>query len=279
MQGGCYVDRDLAFGSFGTDVRPAGTRARYPPPRATRTELTSAPAWTARVQVSCLQEHMGRMTTRSRGGAAKLYEGPVTGHFGERTQEAVAAWQARHRIRGSFTSGVFDFNTRRAYARRHRLPEPGDNDISEIGTSRMEDQVRGDPRARRPGGRPPRGAAVPSGFGASERATRRPAAPTRAQGKPRTCLDVCSDFNGIQDCKTRCVPTPDPAGGSARRDGDQQRMYHACRSACQASYGVSCDRAFPMTDEDGQGNFTACMAEMQQRCSELCAGYLRRRWR
>jgi len=62
---GCYVDRDLAFGSFGTDV-------------------------------SCLQEHLGRVArTRGAQGTSRLYEGPVTGHFGEKTQEAVAAWQVR----------------------------------------------------------------------------------------------------------------------------------------------------------------------------------------
>ena len=37
---------------------------------------------------------------------------------------------------------MFDFNTRRAYARKHSLPRPGESEISEIGTSQMEDQVR-----------------------------------------------------------------------------------------------------------------------------------------
>ena len=97
-----------------------------------------------------------------------------------------------------------------------------------------------------------------------------------AQGKPRTCLDVCSDFNGIQDCKTRCVSMPETTAAPSR-NGDQ--MYHACKSACQSSYGVSCDRAFPMTDADGQSKFTTCMGEMQQSCSDLCSRYRRRAWR
>lgn len=52
---GCYVDRELTFGSFGTDV-------------------------------SCLQEHLQ---------TENLYEGKLTGHYGTLTRDAVTAWQVR----------------------------------------------------------------------------------------------------------------------------------------------------------------------------------------
>lgn len=55
MARGCYVERELSFGSFGTDV-------------------------------SCLQDHLR---------TEQLYKGKLTGHYGSLTRDAVAAWQVQ----------------------------------------------------------------------------------------------------------------------------------------------------------------------------------------
>lgn len=39
-------------------------------------------------------------------------------------------------------------------------------------------------------------------------------------GQKKTCIDVCAEFGGVQDCQTRCV----------RSEADKK---HACREACQ----------------------------------------------
>lgn len=137
--------------------------------------------------------------------------------------------------------GVFDLGTRKAYARKYELPQPDEAQISEI---ESEDE-----------------------------------------NGPRFCLDVCSDFSGFQDCKTRCVPASSraddkgrsPAAATSSRSGvAPDGKYHACRSACQVSYGVSCDRAYPMAAPDGQTSFTRCLSSMQEHCESLCAKYKRK---
>ena len=72
---GCYIDRDLSFGSFGFDV-------------------------------SCLQHHLSNVEARDRkrfrrrsnakddGSEGRgLFAGKMTGYYGHETRDAVAAWQ------------------------------------------------------------------------------------------------------------------------------------------------------------------------------------------
>ena len=150
--------------------------------------------------------------------------------------------QRKNHVRRNVSAGVFDLGTRKAYARKYDLPQPDETRMSEIESD--------------------------------------------DQGSHRVCLDVCSDFNGFQDCKTRCVPasvsretakgerSSSPSSSttlfSSSEDGAK---YHACRSACQVSFGVSCDRAYPMTAPDGQSKFTNCLRSLQDECESLCSKY------
>ena len=45
----------------------------------------------------------------------------------------------------------------------------------------------------------------------------------------KVCIDVCSEFNGVQDCETRCVKS-------------EKDKVHACKEACQIAFSAACDR-------------------------------------
>ena len=139
-------------------------------------------------------------------------------------------------MRRKVSAGVFDLGTRRAYAKKYELPQPDETHMSEIESD--------------------------------------------DKGSPRVCLDVCSEINGFQDCKTRCVPATPQENGTLSTvysgSTSDTAKYHACRSACQVSYGISCDRAYPMTAPEGQSKFTNCLSSLQNECETLCSKYKRR---
>ena len=72
-----------------------------------------------------------------------------------------------------------------------------------------------------------------------------------------TCVDVCAEFTGVQDCQTRCVRDP----------GDKK---HACLEACQTAFSTACDRAFPASGEGGSTNFKICLSYLQTSCEDTC---------
>mmetsp|Transcript_61341 Transcript_61341/g.194221 ORF Transcript_61341/g.194221 Transcript_61341/m.194221 type:complete len:188 (-) Transcript_61341:50-613(-) len=80
------------------------------------------------------------------------------------------------------------------------------------------------------------------------------------QGVKKTCIDVCSEFNGVQDCQTRCV----------RSEGEK---IHACREACQVAFSAACDRAYPPTADGGALNYKTCLQYLSRSCYETCAQY------
>ena len=72
-----------------------------------------------------------------------------------------------------------------------------------------------------------------------------------------TCIDVCAEFTGTQDCQTRCVRNP----------ADKK---HACREACQVAFGAACDRAFPPSAEGGAQNYKICLQYLGASCEDTC---------
>mmetsp|Transcript_33915 Transcript_33915/g.83173 ORF Transcript_33915/g.83173 Transcript_33915/m.83173 type:complete len:181 (-) Transcript_33915:117-659(-) len=72
-----------------------------------------------------------------------------------------------------------------------------------------------------------------------------------------TCIDVCAEFTGTQDCQTRCV----------KNVADKK---HACREACQMAFGAACDRAFPTNVEGGASNFKICLNYLAASCEDTC---------
>ncbi|GHP07481.1 hypothetical protein PPROV_000622300 [Pycnococcus provasolii] len=81
-----------------------------------------------------------------------------------------------------------------------------------------------------------------------------------SDGKERTCIDVCSEHSGVQDCQTRCV----------RNDGER---LHACREACQVTFSTACDRAYPASAPGGAKNYRDCLAHLTRSCHETCKEY------
>ena len=79
-------------------------------------------------------------------------------------------------------------------------------------------------------------------------------------GEGKTCIDVCSELGGFQDCAARCVV--DPADRS-----------HACREACQVAFGAACDRAFPSDQDPGGENYRACLGQLAKSCTDTCREY------
>mmetsp|Transcript_8719 Transcript_8719/g.32613 ORF Transcript_8719/g.32613 Transcript_8719/m.32613 type:complete len:205 (+) Transcript_8719:897-1511(+) len=75
-----------------------------------------------------------------------------------------------------------------------------------------------------------------------------------------TCVDVCSEFTGVRDCQTRCAV-------------DKKDKKHACREACQTSFGSACDRAFPASGEGGSTNFKICLSYMSASCEDTCGKF------
>jgi len=85
--------------------------------------------------------------------------------------------------------------------------------------------------------------------------------PVSVDGAPRFCVDVCSELGkggGEQDCATRCA--------DLHRD-----RAHACREACQLSFGAACDRAFP--GEGDAAEYSKCLQGAAKACARTCAGY------
>lgn len=80
------------------------------------------------------------------------------------------------------------------------------------------------------------------------------------QGQKKTCIDVCAEFGGTQDCQTRCV----------RNDSEKK---HACREACQVAFSSACDRAFPPSSANGPQNYTICLQYLDASCKETCQQY------
>ena len=76
----------------------------------------------------------------------------------------------------------------------------------------------------------------------------------------RTCVDVCAEFAGIQDCQTRCV-----------RDAKDKKF--ACRDACQLAFSTACDRAFPPSVEGGSANYAVCLQYLDTACEDACASF------
>ena len=78
--------------------------------------------------------------------------------------------------------------------------------------------------------------------------------------KKKTCIDVCAEFGGVQDCQTRCV----------RADVEKK---HACREACQVAFSSACDRAFPPNSENGPQNYKICLQYLEASCKDTCHSY------
>lgn len=79
-------------------------------------------------------------------------------------------------------------------------------------------------------------------------------------GQKKTCIDVCAEFGGVQDCQTRCV----------RSEGEKR---HACREACQVAFSSACDRAFPVNAENGPQNYKVCLQYLEASCKDTCQSY------
>lgn len=96
-------------------------------------------------------------------------------------------------------------------------------------------------------------------------------------GAKKTCIDVCAEFGGVQDCQTRCAASHGHAGlhgcvrialrrtkplvggcGTGRCVRIESEKKHACREACQVAFSSACDRAFPPTSENGPHNYKVC---------------------
>lgn len=217
----CYFPRDLAKGSYGGDVH-------------------------------CFQQYLSHK--------GYLLDEP-TGYFGERTATATRRWQRDNGISGD-DAGDFGEWSRERYAATHGLPLPSEGRIFKDAKS---DEVR---EARFAKifqiDRLPR--ASPIAF---------PPSPTRATHETltrvhlisllpfgpitqkNTCVDVCAEFTGVQDCQTRCVRDP----------GDKK---HACLEACQTAFSTACDRAFPASGEGGSTNFKICLSYLQTSCEDTC---------
>jgi hypothetical protein len=75
-----------------------------------------------------------------------------------------------------------------------------------------------------------------------------------------TCVDVCAEFTGIRECRTRCAP-------------DARDKKHACREACQTAFGSACDRAFPASGEGGSTNFKICLSYTSASCEDTCGKF------
>ena len=150
-----------------------------------------------------------------------LFKEAATGFFGEKTEKAVRKWRAQERVgQGAGPSGV---------------PESG----------RLWDWETRAKYARKHGLPPP---------GRMDAKSRGPG------GEGKTCIDVCSELGGYQDCATRCVA--DPADRS-----------HACGEACQVAFGAACDRAFPSGQDAGGENYKACLSQLAQSCANTCREY------
>lgn len=76
----------------------------------------------------------------------------------------------------------------------------------------------------------------------------------------KVCIDVCSEFGGVQDCETRCV----------RSERDK---VHACKESCQIAFSAACDRAYPPSAPGGPENYKLCLKYLSQSCDETCAVY------
>ena len=108
-------------------------------------------------------------------------------------------------------------------------------------------------------------------------------------GAKKTCIDVCAEFGGVQDCQTRCVHLTDmrfaPPSyakplcllSAARCTGRCVRIEsekkHACREACQGAFSSACDRAFPPTSENGPHNYKTCLQYLEASCKDTCQAY------
>lgn len=79
-------------------------------------------------------------------------------------------------------------------------------------------------------------------------------------GAKKTCIDVCAEFGGVQDCQTRCVRI-------------ESEKKHACREACQVAFSSACDRAFPPTSENGPHNYKTCLQYLEASCKDTCQAY------
>mmetsp|Transcript_17062 Transcript_17062/g.32653 ORF Transcript_17062/g.32653 Transcript_17062/m.32653 type:complete len:179 (+) Transcript_17062:270-806(+) len=79
-------------------------------------------------------------------------------------------------------------------------------------------------------------------------------------GQKKTCIDVCAEFGGVQDCQTRCV----------RSEADKK---HACREACQVAFSSACDRAFPVNADNGPQNYKICLQYLEASCKDTCQSY------
>lgn len=76
----------------------------------------------------------------------------------------------------------------------------------------------------------------------------------------KVCIDVCSEFGGVQDCETRCVKS-------------EKDKVHACRESCQIAFSAACDRAYPPSAPGGPENYKLCLKYLAQSCEETCAVY------
>ena len=86
--------------------------------------------------------------------------------------------------------------------------------------------------------------------------------PRGPNGESKTCIDVCSELNGAQDCETRCII-------------DTRDRPHACQEACQIAFSAACDRAFPSTSARGEKSYQQCLSRMQDSCRATCKEYER----
>mmetsp|Transcript_15100 Transcript_15100/g.20835 ORF Transcript_15100/g.20835 Transcript_15100/m.20835 type:complete len:183 (+) Transcript_15100:254-802(+) len=80
------------------------------------------------------------------------------------------------------------------------------------------------------------------------------------KGQKKTCIDVCAEFGGVQDCQTRCV----------KADTEKK---HACREACQVAFSSACDRAFPSNTDNGPQNYKTCLQFLEASCKDTCHSY------
>eukprot|EP00958_Prasinococcus_capsulatus_P010284 scaffold999_cov375-Prasinococcus_capsulatus_cf.AAC.3 len=194
----CYLYRDLAKGSYGGDVY-------------------------------CLQEFL-RKNVRPHATLGYMTEKP-SAFYGEKTTEAVVAYQARHGINEP-RKGVVGRATRRLFARKNgAMPLPSE----------------------RPS--PPPVAVGRAGLPTPEEIETENKELKGANGR-KLCMDACAMFNEEKYCHTRCVR-------------QEKNKVHACREACQIAFAEACDRQHP--GEARAAQYQECLAHSASQCTKLCA--------
>eukprot|EP00898_Chlorokybus_atmophyticus_P008391 jgi/Chlat1/8553/Chrsp82S07949 len=79
-------------------------------------------------------------------------------------------------------------------------------------------------------------------------------------GVTKKCIDVCSQYRGVESCQTRCVR-------------DESEMWHACQEACQVSFSAACDKANPPRAGSNNEDYRSCLSALEKSCRRTCAPY------